>query len=110
MTGWLARSRASGALAVPTGPAAGPVLVTGATGFLGSSLVRRLLRDGARVRVLVAPAGKAAWLARAGAEVITGDITDRAAVHAAVSGADVMITWPAWFEPEKSRLGIPATT
>ena len=42
--------------------------------------------DGARVRVLVRSPGKAGWLAGRGAEVITGDITDRAAVRAAVNG------------------------
>ncbi|MYB33866.1 MAG: NAD-dependent epimerase/dehydratase family protein, partial [Gammaproteobacteria bacterium] len=30
-----------------------PVLVTGATGHLGTNLVQRLLNDGAKVRVLV---------------------------------------------------------
>lgn len=73
----------------PTG-AAGTVLVTGATGFLGLSLVRRLLADGARVRVLARSPGKSAWLAGCGAEVVTGDITDRAAVRAAVDGADLI--------------------
>lgn len=69
---------------------AGTVLVTGATGFLGSSLVDRLLGDGARVRVLARSPVKAASLAGRGAEVVTGDITDRAAVGAAVDGAEVV--------------------
>jgi nucleoside-diphosphate-sugar epimerase len=74
-----------------TRPAAtGTVLVTGATGFLGSSLAGRLLAGGARVRVLARSAERAAWLAGRGAEVITGDITDPAAVRAAVAGADTI--------------------
>jgi nucleoside-diphosphate-sugar epimerase len=77
--------------AAPAGTgSAGTVLVTGATGFLGSSLVRRLLCDGARVRVLVRSPGKAARLASRGTEVVTGDITDSAAGRAAVDGADVI--------------------
>jgi nucleoside-diphosphate-sugar epimerase len=66
------------------------VLVTGATGFLGASLVRRLLADGTRVRVLVrSPARVKRW-AEQGVQVIAGDITDRAAVGAAVNGAGVV--------------------
>jgi nucleoside-diphosphate-sugar epimerase len=66
------------------------VLVTGATGFLGGSLVRRLLSEGARVRALVrSPAGAKA-LADSGSEVVLGDISDRGAVAAAVDNATVV--------------------
>jgi nucleoside-diphosphate-sugar epimerase len=60
------------------------VLVTGGTGFLGACLVRRLLTGGARVRVLVRAPMKAKPLAAQGAETVVGDITDRAAVTAAL--------------------------
>jgi nucleoside-diphosphate-sugar epimerase len=60
------------------------VLVTGATGFLGKSLVGRLLSDGERVRVLVRSAPKAKPLAEHGAEIVVGDVTDEAAVATAV--------------------------
>jgi nucleoside-diphosphate-sugar epimerase len=66
------------------------VLVTGATGFLGASLTHRLLSGGARVRVLARSPVKAKPLADQGAEVIAGDITDGAAVAAAVEGAGVV--------------------
>ncbi len=66
------------------------VLVTGATGFLGSSLARRLLSHGARVRVLARSQEKARPLADRGAQVVAGDITDRDAVRAAVDGAEVV--------------------
>jgi nucleoside-diphosphate-sugar epimerase len=66
------------------------VLVTGATGFLGGSLVRRLLSDGARVRVLVRSPAKAKSLIDRGAEAVRGDITDRRAVAAAVDGATIV--------------------
>jgi nucleoside-diphosphate-sugar epimerase len=73
------------------GPAPGAaVLVTGGTGFLGSCLVRRLLSDGARVRVLARSPVTAQPLADQGAQVVAGDITDRAAVGAAVRGADLV--------------------
>src|SRR6266581_1223931 len=65
-------------------------LVTGATGFLGTPLVHRLARDGMRVRALVRSPEKAAGLARAGAEVVAGEITDSDAVRRAVDGVTVV--------------------
>jgi nucleoside-diphosphate-sugar epimerase len=65
-------------------------LVTGATGFLGTSLVRRLLSGGARVRVLARSPTKAKLLADQGAEVVVGDITDGSAVAAAVDDVKVV--------------------
>jgi nucleoside-diphosphate-sugar epimerase len=69
------------------GPA---VLVTGATGFLGTSLVRRLLSRAPRVRVLVRSPAKAETLADWGAELLTGEITDERAVAAAVDGVGIV--------------------
>jgi nucleoside-diphosphate-sugar epimerase len=66
------------------------VLVTGAAGFLGASLVSRLVSDGARVRVLVRSPAKAKPLADQGAEVVVGDITNLTAVRAAVDGVQVV--------------------
>jgi nucleoside-diphosphate-sugar epimerase len=62
------------------------VLVTGASGFLGDSLVRRLLGDGSSVRALVRSTAKTGPLTAAGAETVVGDITDERAVAAALSG------------------------
>ena len=44
------------------------VLITGANGFLGSALSRRLVRDGHRVRGLVRPESDASALDGAGVE------------------------------------------
>jgi nucleoside-diphosphate-sugar epimerase len=65
-------------------------LVTGGTGFLGASLARCLLGEGARVRVLARSRTKAEPLAERGAEVVIGDVTDQAAVEAAVDGMPVV--------------------
>lgn len=65
------------------------VLVTGATGNQGGATARHLLARGWRVRALVrdttAPAAVA--LAMAGAELVVGDLNDRASVEAAAHGA-----------------------
>jgi len=64
------------------------VLVTGASGFLGRGVVRRLARDGIAVRALVRP-GRA--LDGGVAERFEGDICDDAAVAAAVHGVDCVV-------------------
>jgi nucleoside-diphosphate-sugar epimerase len=66
------------------------VLVTGATGFLGTHLVRRLLAEGTRVRVLVRSATKAGALRAQGAELAVGEITDGAALCAALDDVAVV--------------------
>lgn len=52
------------------------VLVTGATGFTGSALTRRLIADGCRVTAFARPSSNVSALAELGVEVITLDITD----------------------------------
>ena len=63
------------------------VLVTGATGFIGQALARRLLAAGERVRVLARQPAKVAEAGLAVHEVYEGDITDPAAIERAVAGA-----------------------
>ena len=65
-----------------------PVLVTGATGFLGSHVVDLLLKRGESVRALVRPGEAADRLARAGVEIRRGDLWDPASLEAAVRGVD----------------------
>lgn len=64
------------------------VLVTGAAGLLGSHVAELALERGDVVRVLVRPGEDVSWLARAGAEVCRGDMTDRASLQAAVRNMD----------------------
>jgi dihydroflavonol-4-reductase len=64
----------------------GPALVTGASGFIGSSVVRALLDSGTRVRALVEPGRDDSNLAGLPVERVVGDIRNRATVDEAVDG------------------------
>ena len=66
------------------------VLVTGATGFTGGHLARRLVTQGDTVRAVVRDPSKARDLAKAGIEVVAGDLTDRASLLAAMRGVEVV--------------------
>lgn len=63
-------------------PISGPVLVTGARGFIGRHLVARLVTEGHEVHALLRPGGAEA---PAGVQVWTGDLRDTAATAAAVA-------------------------
>jgi nucleoside-diphosphate-sugar epimerase len=65
-------------------------LVTGATGFIGSQLTRRLVANGDAVTCLVRNPDKATALVQMGARLAPGDIRDASAVSAAVAGNDVV--------------------
>ena len=60
------------------------ILVTGATGFLGDHLTKRLLAEGERVRVLARSPEKAKSLMEMSVELAVGDITDADSVSAAL--------------------------
>jgi dihydroflavonol-4-reductase len=65
-----------------------PTLVTGATGYLGTELVRALQARGREVRVLVRSPASAGRLDGLDVELVHGDITDADAVARAVAGCD----------------------
>src|SRR5262245_49735992 len=62
------------------------VLVTGATGFVGANVARRLVADGYRVRVLARPASSLRALEGCPVEIRRGDIREPASVVSAVKG------------------------
>jgi nucleoside-diphosphate-sugar epimerase len=64
------------------------VLVTGATGFLGSHVIGLLLAGGERPRALVRPGVGARALVDADVPVYPADIGERAATAAAMAGVD----------------------
>jgi nucleoside-diphosphate-sugar epimerase len=85
------------------------ILVTGATGKVGSRFVPRLLAKGYNVRILVRDASKAAALAALGAEVVTGDLFDAAGLAPAVAGVDAVIHLAALFRTFTDNEGIIKT-
>ena len=64
----------------------GPVLVTGATGFVGSHVVRRLVARGDAVRVLVRAQSPRRALDGLPVEVVCGDLRDPDSLSSAMQG------------------------
>ncbi|MGE5242739.1 MAG: SDR family oxidoreductase [Betaproteobacteria bacterium] len=68
------------------------VLVAGATGSLGRKVVNGLLERGKVVRALARPRSQYGPLERAGANVVPGDLKDRASLDRACQGVAAVIT------------------
>ena len=66
------------------------VLVTGATGFIGTRLVEELLRRGDRVRCLVRSPERGKSLADLGAELVTGDLDQTTALAQATADVEIV--------------------
>jgi dihydroflavonol-4-reductase len=65
-------------------------LVTGATGFVGAAVARRLQAEGFDLRVLARPGGDRRNLAGLEAEIAEGDLYDRASLARAASGCGAL--------------------
>jgi dihydroflavonol-4-reductase len=65
-------------------------LVTGATGFLGSHIARKLAQRGERVRILLRKTSKTANVEDIDAERVYGDILDIGSVKEALRGCDTL--------------------
>jgi len=75
-----------------------PILVTGATGQQGGAVARALLAKGQQVRVMTRHPEKAASLAKAGAEVVQGDLANRAILQMALRGVHGVFAMSTWVE------------
>lgn len=73
------------------GRIAKPVLVTGATGFIGSRVVHKLLQDEIAVKALLLPDEMvpSGWADRV--EIVRGSIADSRTVEDAAKGVQTMI-------------------
>ncbi|WP_143307175.1 NAD-dependent epimerase/dehydratase family protein [Chitinophaga vietnamensis] len=91
------------------------VLITGASGFLGSNLTRELYRLGYEVKVIVRPAADLKGIADIPCEIFFGNIDRQQDVMQAVEGCDIVIhaacitdQWAIPFE-EYERINFTAT-
>ncbi|MDP9177249.1 MAG: NAD(P)-dependent oxidoreductase [Gemmatimonadota bacterium] len=66
------------------------MLVTGATGFIGSHLIDRLLERGDEVTAFARPTADSSYLAAKGVQVITGDVRSQREVGNAVGGSEIV--------------------
>jgi nucleoside-diphosphate-sugar epimerase len=85
------------------------LLITGATGKVGSRFVARLLAKRYDVRILVRDAAKASALAGLGAEVVTGDLNHADSLPPAVKDIDAVIHIAAFFRSFTDNEGIIKT-
>lgn len=64
--------------------------VTGATGFIGSAIVRELVQDGREVRVLARAGADLSNLKGLDVEIWRGDLLDAESLHQGVKGCDAL--------------------
>ncbi len=65
-------------------------LLTGASGFIGSAVLRQLLKHGHRVRVLVRKSSNTANIKGLPVEIVNGDLNDIRSLEIAVRGCDAI--------------------
>jgi 2-alkyl-3-oxoalkanoate reductase len=80
----------TGAATPSPGLSGTPVLVTGATGFIGSRLAERLAEEGARVTGVGRSVDRVSHLSRKGVELIPLDLLDGGALRRVVEGQEVL--------------------
>ena len=66
------------------------VLVTGGTGFIGSKLVKELVKKGYQTKCLVRQASKTDLLRDMGVELVTGDITNKDSLNGIAGDVDIV--------------------
>ncbi len=75
-------------------------LVLGATGFLGSNLVRALLANGQQVRAMVRPTSNTRTLDGLDVERVLGDLRDPGSLARACAGVQVVYQTASYYPPQ----------
>jgi dihydroflavonol-4-reductase len=75
------------------------VFLTGATGYIGSALCRRLAAEGHELRALVRPSSRRQELEALGVATFVGDLADRSSMREGMSGADWVVHAAAELDP-----------
>jgi len=88
-------------------------LITGASGFVGSGVLRKLLGEGYHVRALVRTNSDRRNIEGTGAEVVIGDLNDRRSLDPAVDGCEclfhVAADYRLWVPEPKDMYGTNVT-
>jgi 2-alkyl-3-oxoalkanoate reductase len=84
----------------PPGLSGTSVLVTGATGFIGSRLAERLAEQGARVTGIGRSVDKVSHLSGKGVELIPVDLLDSGALRRVVEGNEIVFHSAVSFSPD----------
>lgn len=72
--------------------------LTGATGFIGGRLAKRLLANGHTLLALVRTPAKAQALAASGVTLVQGDVTDKESMRAGMQGVDGVFHVAGWYK------------
>ncbi len=84
-------------------PAGTPVLVTGATGFTGAFLVRRLVQMGLNVRAIARPSSDISQFQGLPIKWFRGEVYDSATVHSAAKGVEYIFHVAAAYRAAKIK-------
>jgi len=72
--------------------------VTGATGFLGTAVVRQLLDDGRSVNAIVRDPSKTRDLLAHGLQLFTGEVPDKESMRAGMKSSDGLFHIAGWYK------------
>ncbi|MEI8154221.1 MAG: NmrA family NAD(P)-binding protein, partial [Hyphomicrobiales bacterium] len=83
------------------------ILITGASGAVGTPTIRHLVKRGAKIRALTSKESSAANLKSLGvAETVIGDLTSDADIKRAVVGVESVMHIPPRFREDEAEIGL----